>query len=443
MRLSLAAGAAVVKGGRDETVTRTKGDAAAVSRAAAGTISAGAPMLLPFSIRGAGALSRRIGVGIVGCGRIARTLNIPGILAHHTEARIVAVSDVDRRRMEAAKVAVVAEYVRLFGAPAERAVRTFSDYRDLIADPAVDAVMICTPDHWHAQPTIEAALAGKDIFLQKPLSLTIREGRQMVDVVRKTGRILQVGSQLRSAPHFRLACDLVRCGRIGRLREVVLGTPAAPPGGHPAEMPVPEHLDYDMWLGSTPWVYYTEDRVHPQNSVTARPGWLRCEQFGAGMITGWGAHDVDVAQWGMGTDLSGPLEVEGKAVFPKSGLWNIHGPFRVEARYAGGVTVRIDDKTPSSVRFVGHEGWILVSRGRYTATPSDPASKAANAKALSAAIRGCWNTHSNIATAVPTRARTTITTSTGWRAFVRASRPPRRRRSGIGRAARAWSCTRR
>lgn len=356
--------------------------------AAAGAVAAGFPTIIPSAVLGAEAPSKLIQIGLIGCGRIARTLNVPGLLQLHGEARIVAVSDVDRLRMEAEKTAIEAGYAKVLGADAAVKVRTHADYREMIADRSIDAVVICTPDHWHAQPTIEAALAGKDIFLQKPMSLTIREGRQMADTVRKTGRILQVGSQLRSTPHFRLACDLVRSGRIGRLKEVVLGTPADPSGGNPAGMPVPENLNYDMWLGPTPKVYYTEDRVHPQSRVTARPGWLRCEQFGAGMITGWGAHDIDVAQWGMGTELSGPLEVEATAEFPKEGLWNVHGPFRVKARYAGGIVVRIDDKTPSSVRFVGEDGWILVSRGTYVATPSDPKSKAANIKALSASDPG-------------------------------------------------------
>ncbi|MBM4156810.1 MAG: Gfo/Idh/MocA family oxidoreductase [Lentisphaerae bacterium] len=351
---------------------------------AAGAAAIGFPAIVPSTVLGAGAPGGRIQLGLIGCGRIARTLNVPGFLGLHAEARIVAVSDADRLRMEAEKTAIEAAYDKTLGAAGSVKLKAFPDYREMIADKSIDAVVICTPDHWHAQPTIEAALAGKDIFLQKPMSLTIREGRQMADTVRRTGRILQVGSQLRSTPHFRLACDLVRCGRIGALKEVILGTPADPSGGNPAEMPVPENLNYDLWLGSTPQVAYTEDRVHPQKSITARPGWLRCEQFGAGMITGWGAHDIDVAQWGMGAELSGPLEVEATARFPKEGLWNVHGPFRVEARYAGGIVVKIDDKTPSSVRFVGEDGWILVSRGRYTATPSDPKSKAANTKALSA-----------------------------------------------------------
>jgi predicted dehydrogenase len=148
-------------------------------------------------------------------------------------------------------------------------------------------------------------------------------------------------------------------------------------------MPVPKNLDYQMWLGSTPWVYYTEKRVHPQGDYS-RPGWLRCEQFGAGMITGWGVHHVDIAHWGMGTEHTGPVEVEATAEFPERGLWDVHGSFRVEARYASGVTMRISDAFPNGVRFEGSEGWIFVTRGAYAATASDPVAKERSAQALSA-----------------------------------------------------------
>ncbi len=136
-------------------------------------------------------------------------------------------------------------------------------------------------------------------------------------------------------------------------------------------MPVPPNLDYDTWLGSTPVVYYTEKRVHPQADYS-RPGWLRCEQFGAGMITGWGAHHVDTAHWGMGTEYSGPVEVEAQAEFPTSGLWNVHGAFKVRAVYENGVVMHISGDFPNGVRFEGSEGWIFVARGDAGVTSSDP-----------------------------------------------------------------------
>jgi predicted dehydrogenase len=253
-------------------------------------------------------------------------------------------------------------------------------------DPEIDAVIISTPDHWHAQIAMEAALAGKDIYLQKPNSLTIKEGRQLSNVINQTGRILQIGSQQRSInpwPQFKRACELVRNGRIGQITNVEIGLPGDPGGPEEPEMDIPGNLDYDMWLGSTPEVYYTEKRVHPQKDFS-RPGWLRCEQFGAGMITGWGAHHVDTAHWGMGTEYTGPIEVEATAEFPEAGLWNVHGPFEVKAKYENGVEMKIRGDYPNGVKFIGTEGWIFVTRGAYSVTASDPTSGDANSKALDA-----------------------------------------------------------
>ena len=148
-------------------------------------------------------------------------------------------------------------------------------------------------------------------------------------------------------------------------------------------MPVPKNLNYDMWLGSTPVVPYTEKRVHPQVGYD-RPGWLRCEQFGAGMITGWGAHHIDSAHWGMDTEYTGPIEVWGTAEFPTHGLWDVHGPFRTEAIYANGVHMIVSGDFPNGIKFIGTHGWIFVSRGDETVTASDPVAKLKDSKALAA-----------------------------------------------------------
>jgi hypothetical protein len=155
---------------------------------------------------------------------------------------------------------------------------------------------------------------------------------------------------------------------------VQIGLPTDPAGKDEPEMPVPPNLNYEMWLGSTPKAPYTENRVHPQNSLSARPGWLRIESYCLGMITGWGSHHVDIAHWGMDTELTGPLEIEGKAEFPKSGLWNVHLAYHIEMKYANGVTMVMDNKFPNGVRFEGEKGWIFVSRGGARATASDPQS---------------------------------------------------------------------
>jgi predicted dehydrogenase len=215
--------------------------------------------------------------------------------------------------------------------------------------------------------------AGKDVYLQKPASITIAEGRYLSDAVAATDRIVQIGSQQRSLnpwPQFHRACELVRNGRIGDLKHVEIGLPGDPSGPEAPRMPVPPNLNYDAWLGSTPEAYYTEIRVHPQEGFD-RPGWLRCEQFGAGMITGWGAHHVDTAHWGMDMEHSGPVEVWGSAQFPTSGLWNVHGKFLTHARYANGVTMDISGDFPNGVKFIGTHGWIFVTRDSGV-TASDP-----------------------------------------------------------------------
>ena len=329
------------------------------------------PTIVPSTVFGQSAPSNLIQVAQIGCGRQARDSELAGILRHSDLARFVAVCDVDTVRLADARTLIEGEYTRKLGSGKYSNLKTYADYREMLQDKSIDAVLISTPDHWHAQPTIEAALAGKDIFLQKPASLTIKEGRQMAAVVKRTGRIFQQGSQQRSDAYFRLGCELVRNGRIGKIREVYIGLPTDPAGGNPKEMPVPSNLNYDMWLGSTAQVYYTEDRIHPQKAdVKARydrPGWLRCEQFGAGMITGWGAHHVDTAHWGMGTELTGPVEIEAMARFPKQGLWDVHGPYHIRARYADGTDMYISDKYPNGIKFLGESGWIWVTRGRFSA----------------------------------------------------------------------------
>ena len=339
------------------------------------------PSIVPSSVFGRSAPSNRIQIGQIGCGRIAHEMDMEGVMAHD-QARIIAACDLDSKRLAETKPFIEGYYQKKYGR-SEVDVRLYGDYREMLLNPAIDAVVISTPDHWHSQPAMEAALAGKHIYLQKPTSLTIAEGRQLSDTVHRTGVIFQIGSQQRSSEQFRFACELVRNGRIGKLQTIQIGLPGDPSGDEEPEMPVPKNLNYNMWLGSTPEVYYTEKRVHPQADYS-RPGWLRCEQFGAGMITGWGAHHLDIAHWGMGTEYSGPVEIEAKAEFPKKGLWNVHGNFEVRATYANGVTMFVSGDRPNGVRFEGSDGWIFVTRGNYQATKSDPVTFDANRKSLDA-----------------------------------------------------------
>ena len=329
----------------------------------------GFPTIVPASVIGKNAPSNKINIGAIGVGRISRDHDMKETLPFD-QARIMAVCDVDSKRLADGKKYVNDYYAAKTGKPYD-GVTMYDDHRALLQNKDIDAVLISTPDHSHAYLGIHAVEAGKDVYLQKPASLTIAEGRALSNAVHRTGRILQIGSQQRSSTQFRYAAELVRNGRIGDLKTVYVGLPGDPGGDEEPEMPIPKNLNYDAWLGSTPNVYYTEKRVHPQNDYS-RPGWLRMEQFGAGMITGWGAHHVDCAHWGMDTEYTGPIEISGRADFPKSGLWNVHGLFQTEGVYANGVKMIISNEIPNGIKFEGTEGWIFVTRGDYRASASDP-----------------------------------------------------------------------
>ncbi len=363
------------KPSRREFITSTGGGIVASS------MLAGFPSIVPASVLGPNAPSNQIAIGAIGTGRISRVHDLPGIWRYDS-ARIMAVCDLDSHRVADAKTLINGQYAKKTGTPYDGVVG-YGSYHELLANKDVDAVVISTPDHWHAIIAIDAVRAGKDVYLQKPASLTIAEGRALSDAVHRSGRIFQIGSQQRSSPQFRYAAELVRNGRIGELKTVEVGLPGDPSGDEEPIMPVPNNLNYDMWLGSTPVVPYTEKRVHPQKGYD-RPGWLRCEQFGAGMITGWGAHHIDSAHWGMDTEYTGPIEVWGTAEFPTHGLWDVHGPFRTEAIYANGVHMVISGDFPNGIKFIGTEGWIFVSRGDETVTASDPVAKLKDSKALAA-----------------------------------------------------------
>lgn len=352
-------------------------------KAAIGTgIAMGLPSIVPASVFGSNAPSNRINVAAIGTGRISRGHDMPGVWKH-AHAQVMAVCDVDSKRASEGQKLVNEFYTKRDGKPFD-GVKVYTDYRELLLNKDIDAVLISTPDHSHAMIGVAAARAGKHIYMQKPASLTIAEGRVMTNVIQQTGVKFQIGSQQRSAEQFRYAAELVRNGRIGDLKNVYVGLPGDPPGGNKNEMPVPSGFDYNMWLGSTPDVYYTEERVHPQKDY-GRPGWLRCEQFGAGMITGWGSHHIDSAHWGMGMERSGPVEIWcDKVEFNTGGLWDVHGIFRTGARYKNGVTMAVSNEFPNGIKFEGTKGWIFVSRGDYQATSSDPSKPGEQAKKLDA-----------------------------------------------------------
>lgn len=345
------------------------------------------PAIVPASVFGKNAPSNLLQVASIGCGRISTGHDMTSI-ARYGGARIIAVCDVDKDRANAAPGAVRNNYVKKAkdngGLSGDWDIKVYYNYKELLENKSIDAVHISLPDHQHAIVGVHAVNAGKHVYLQKPASLTIEEGRILSDAVKRSGKILQMGSQQRSVdpwPQFKKACELVRNGRIGQVKTIEVGLPGDPGGGNKQQMPVPKSLDYDAWLGATPEIFYTEDRVHSRDTsprgISSRPGWLRCEQFGAGMITGWGAHHIDTAHWGMGTEYTGPIEIWGRAQFPTDdpnykGLWDAHGIFRTEALYTNGVHMIVSNELPNGIKFIGSDGWVWVTRGDYKVTDSDP-----------------------------------------------------------------------
>jgi predicted dehydrogenase len=302
------------------------------------------PHLVPSSAVGASgsvAASNRITVGFIGTGGHGRAVNLKNFLAN-ADARAVAVCDVDPNQRNIAREMVNKKYGNSDCA-------TYSDFREVLARDDIDAVMISTPDHWHVPISIAAAKAGKDVECEKP-TLTIEEGRVLCDVMKRYGRVFQWSTEDRAVHQYHRMCELVRNGRIGKIHTIRVELPSGPnTPGNPKPMPVPKGFDYDMWLGPAPWAPYTKDRIHWNFR------WIL--DYSGGMLTDWGAHLLDGAQWGNDTEHTGPVEVEGKGEFWKEGLYNTAREFHIEYRYADGVRLIVTSGTPS-LRFEGSEGWI-------------------------------------------------------------------------------------
>ncbi|MFN3649189.1 MAG: Gfo/Idh/MocA family protein [Armatimonadota bacterium] len=330
----------------------------------------GFPMVIPAAALGRDgnvAPSNRITLGVIGTGN--QGLNDIRSFLRDERVQIVALCDVNRESagywnggvagLEPAR-RVVDEHYK------SKSCRTFTDFRELIARKDIDAVEVCTPDHWHAIPVVMAAAAKKDIYCQKPLSLTVAEGRAMSNAVRKHQVIFQTGSQQRSDSNFRRACELVRNGRIGEVRTVRCGLPGGRPdfgktGDRKKPEPVPEGFDYQMWLGPAPDAPYAPARCH----VNFR--WIY--DYSGGQVTDWGGHHPDCAQWGLGTDHTGPLLIRrASAKFPEDPLWNTATEYSFEALYPGGIRLIVSSKEKGGVTWEGTEGWVWADRGRHDAS---------------------------------------------------------------------------
>ncbi len=315
------------------------------SAAAAATF----PAIIPGSalgLNGAVAPSNRIAMGFIGVG--GKGTNGMKNFLGCKDAQVAMVCDVNTDAREQAR--------NLAGLPPEMA---FNDFRDLLARDDIDAVQVATPDHWHVLPSIAAAQAGKHVYCEKPLSNTIAEGRALVNAINKHNVVFQHGTQLRSLEKVRFACELVRNGRLGALKEIVIGSPPGLATGVHPEEPVPPGLDYDLWLGPAPHAPYTPWRVGRESGY---PGWYFISDYSkSGWVAGFAVHDIDIAHWGMDTERTGPVEVEGEGVFPTEGLFDTVMTYRLEYKYANDVRLVITstDQNPHGVRFVGEKGWIF------------------------------------------------------------------------------------
>ncbi len=316
------------------------------------------PAIVPSYLIGNKAPGNRINVAVIGIGRQTVNPNIPQFLKSD-HSQVVAVCDADSWRLGNGQKQVNDYYSQQKGF-SYKGCDAYSDFREIMVRKDIDAVMIATPDHWHVPMAIEAARAGKHISLEKPISTCIEHGRQLVKAIKKYGVVTRNDSEFRPLPKFARAVELIRNGRIGKIERIYVAVPAELSGSaltaHPT-MPVPEELNYDMWLGPAWEAPYTEKRVHALKAY-GRPGWMRVDSYCNGMISNWGAHLMGIVQWGNNTEYTGPVTIEGTGEFDK-GLWNTLNRFDVKYTYASGVEVFFKIERPY-VRFEGTGGWIEV-----------------------------------------------------------------------------------
>ncbi len=322
-------------------------------------------MIVPASVLGANAPSNRIHVGFIGCGNQS-TIDLPAFLGHE-DCQVLAVCDVNTAShgyrtpdqflgRKVAQDKVNAHYAAQRTSGTYKGCDAYVDFRDVLARDDIDVVTCVVPDHWHALVTVMAARAGKDIYCEKPLTLAVDQGHAMIKAVRENHRVLQTGSHYRSSPDNRRGCELVRNGRIGEVKRIltqVAEINAVEPGPGWQPMPVPPGFDYDMWLGPAPRAPYHAGRCFYRFRFNL--------DYSGGQVTNFGAHSNDAAQWALGMDSSGPIEVEdlGSEWPPKGCLYNTATKTAFRARYANGVELICKtDKPGFGVRFEGTEGWV-------------------------------------------------------------------------------------
>ena len=302
---------------------------------------------------GSVAASDRIVMGCIGMGGMG-TGDMRGFL-NKKEVQVVAVCDVDKNNRDNAKEIVDKKY-------GNSDCKAYLDFRDVIERKDIDALSLAMPDHWHSIPAVMGARAGKDIHAQKPFARTIHEGRIMCNAVNRYGTIWQTGSQQRSGRDFHRACELVRNGRIGKILKVEVGLPTGGSSDNKAVVPVPEGLDWDFWLGPAPWVPFRG--VYHWN-------WRWMMDYSGGQLTDWAGHHIDIAHWGLDLERTGPVEIEGRGVYPKDGIYDVPMEYKFTCKYANGIimTVANNKQIPQGTKWYGEDGWIYVKRGKLEANP--------------------------------------------------------------------------
>lgn len=300
-----------------------------------------APMVLPSRLFGVAAPSKQITVGFIGAGDHGINRNLETFL-QQPDARAVAVCDVFRSRREQAKQRVDEAY-------GNRDCALYGDFREILARKDIDAVMISTPDHWHALMSAMALRAGKDVICEKP-TLTIAEGRFIADLVKKTGRVFQTSTEDRSLPVYHRLAEIVRSGRIGKLQRIEVTLPSGIEYPDESEAPVPEDLDYDLWLGPAPFAPYTPNRTECMH-------WRHIFDYSGGLLSDWGMHQFDTAQWANDTERTGPVEVRGKGTAQQDRQFNTFLTYELEYRYKNGVVLHVKDGG-TGLHFHGSDGWV-------------------------------------------------------------------------------------
>jgi predicted dehydrogenase len=344
------------------------------------------PALVPATVlgrEGAPSPNSRIQVGCIGVGPQGR--GVMGNFLAQDDCRVVAVCDVARRNLNQALGQVNEQY-------ADHACATYHDYLELLERKDIDAVLIAPPDHWHVAMALDAARAGKDLYLEKPMGLSVAEDQLLREVVRKEKRIFQFGTQQRSSSQFRQACELARSGKIGTLKAINVWANASRPGGATALAPIPPDLDYERWLGPAPESPFTVDKCFDTSLPDAWKTWWFNYDYALGFIAGWGVHPLDIAYWGHPAIFGGPLKLEGRGIFPGQGACNTSIAWDVQFQAADGVTLNYrgtrngyDQVSPMNdlsswdkkyghivdhgTAFEGSEGWILVDRSQIRTSP--------------------------------------------------------------------------